>query len=678
MSGLEGIQGLLHRKQNNVNTQTKTPRLNPRRGIDERIARKMRRGGYDADFLMKVQPQGGITFDDNVAIAGDGYSVCLSVISYSSDPNYLWGTELSGYDSTMTTFDVKSQATDEIKGQINRSLQELADRAENGRRTTDMNDAGQEYRDLLNFTASLTQDGEIPKVVVTRIFVFAPTIESLQEKVANIRADLKGKGYLASPDMFFQANQYKSLAQSLTMQEKLKRFGPLREQVMPAATLGGGIPFTFQDLKDTRGLPIGSTSSGGAFIFDQFKTTSIRTSFNAMVLGKMGMGKSTLLKMLTEGSVARGMQWRGIDKTGEYVKLVKSLGGTVVSLDGSDGILNPLEVMATNTDPQTGRVDEIASFMQHKAKVITMMRMVNNDFSDTELADLDNVLTSFYIASNLLPSDWQTRTGRKKVKITGLPANSYPTFSDFANYVDSLNTEKYLNQIGASKARRRTFEKIKILVHSMISGNGIIFNGHSTIPNLNDEQVVLFDTSKLATMGDNVYHAQLYEALTLIWNEALINGREQNRLVAAGKIDPMYKRYFNVVLDECHNIINYQNLFAVDYIKNFEREMRKFSAGIIFATQSPEEMVPDGISSAELSSLKTVFELCQYKIFYGMDSSQVDKIKKLLKGSLTDADYNLIPNLERRVAIWNLGGTERYEVKHNATKEELELFEGGQ
>lgn len=660
-----------------INTQTKVPKLNPTRAVDKRIERRLKMAGYDADFLMKVQPQGGMTFDDSYAIAGDGYSACLTLINYDSDPDYLWGTELSLYDATMTTFDVGTDSTEKIKGQINRSLQELGDRAENGRRTTDMNDANNEYQNLLNFTASLTQDGEIPKKVVTRIFVYAPTIELLQERIRNIKADLKGHSYLASVQMFFQGQQFQSLSQSLMMQEATKGFGPLPEQSMPSATLGGGVMFTFQDLKDPRGLPIGSTKSGGAFLFDQFRTTDIRTSFNMMVLGKMGMGKSTLLKMLTEGSFARDMYWRGIDKTGEYSALIKSLGGTVVALDGSDGIMNPLEVMATNIDEKTGKVDEIASFMAHKSKVETMLRMINDDFTPTELSDLDSILTSFYIQCGLLPKRWQ-REDRDKVHITGLPADAYPIFSDFRKFVDKLNEEDYLDRIQASRQRRRTFEKIKILVHSLIDGNGNIFDGHSTIGNLNNQKLVLFDTSRLSTGNKSIYRAQLFQALTLIWNQALLNGRHQNELIAQGKLEPDYKQYFNVVLDECHNIINYENIFAVDYIKNFEREMRKFNAGIIFATQSPEEMVPDGISSEKLSGLKTVFELCQYKVFYGMDASQTDKIKKLLKESLTESDYNMIPNLKRREAIWNLGSTERFLVKHDASKEELALFGGGQ
>lgn len=55
--------------------------------------------------------------------------------------------------------------------------------------------------------------------------------------------------------------------------------------------------------------------------------------------------------------------------------------------------------------------------------------------------------------------------------------------------------------------------------------------------------------------------------------------------------------------------------------------MRKFNAGIIFATQSPEEMVPDKVNSVEQSDLKVVFDLCAIKVMMAMENSQLAKIK---------------------------------------------------
>lgn len=106
--------------------------------------------------------------------------------------------------------------------------------------------------------------------------------------------------------------------------------------------------------------------------------------------------------------------------------------------------------------------------------------------------------------------------------------------------------------------------------------------------------------------------------------------------------------------------------------------MRKFNAGIIFATQSPEEMVPDKVNSVEQSDLKVVFDLCAIKVMMAMENSQLAKIKKLLGDSLMPSDYSEIPSLTTGNAIWTLGSGQRYKVTNNPDPEQLKLFDGGQ
>lgn len=211
----------------------------------------------------------------------------------------------------------------------------------------------------------------------------------------------------------------------------------------------------------------------------------------------------------------------------------------------------------------------------------------------------------------------------------------------------------------------------------MIDNYGQMFDGHSNMKDLSREKVVLFDTSTIASQG-SAYQAQLFSTLSLIWNQALQNGRRQNYLLREGKITKDEIEYFDVVLDECHNIINYKNMAAVSYIKDFEREMRKFSAGIIFATQSPEEMVPDKVNSVEQSELKVVFDLCAIKVLMAMETSQLSKIKRLLGDSLMPSDYSEIPTLITGNAIWTLGSGQRYKVTNSPDPEQLRLFDGGQ
>lgn len=56
----------------------------------------------------------------------------------------------------------------------------------------------------------------------------------------------------------------------------------------------------------------------------------------------------------------------------------------------------------------------------------------------------------------------------------------------------------------------------------MIENYGQLFDGYSTMRDLTDTKLLLFDSSAISTMNQNVYQAQLYMALSLIWSHALI------------------------------------------------------------------------------------------------------------------------------------------------------------
>lgn len=642
--------------------------------LQNKTQRQLERRGYDLQFIEHVQPHGGLTFDDDHGIAGDGYFKAITIYKYPSEAEVNWLLRVSNYENTIMSCDIQTANTEQIRRQADMALNELRDRAMNGRHATQMADASEEYRNLMEYMNRLTQGGEVAKMVLIRLYVYDSTIEGLEERVKNIRSDLNGNNYKSAVYLFDQAQQFKAITRSLDEQEK--NFLAAKPQQMPALTLGGGVPFSHQELLDPRGIYLGQTSTQGPFFFDQFAKSKTRLSYNMMVLGKMGAGKSTLLKMLEEGAFKRNMYFRGIDKTKEYSYLIKKQGGVVVNLDGSEGMLNPLQVMASAVDPDTQKVDELNSFYQHLSKVTVLFMMINeNSLSSTELQEFTSLLRQFYIEIGMLPEDFNNN---KNWHITDLAPEDYPTMSDFARWINKRITKDWLMKENATSARTRTFEKIKISLKNICENYGQLFDGHSTIRDLAREKIVLFDTSTISSMSQNIFQAQLYSALSLIWNHALINGRRQNALLDAKKIRKEDIQYFQVILDECHNIVNAENIFAVDFIKNFEREMRKFNAGIIFATQSPEEMVPDKVESAALSSLKVVFELCQYKVIMAMDPSQLQKMRSLLGDSLTSSDYERIPNLSTGEAIFNTGSKERYNVTIIPNRRQLEDFKGGQ
>src|SRR5699024_8559482 len=132
-----------------------------------------------------------------------------------------------------------------------------------------------------------------------------------------------------------------------------------------------------------------------------FHKDKLRRFYNAVVVGKMGAGKSTALKKLLMDNEARGNYIRGFDVTGEFKTLVHTLGGQSISLDGSDGIINPLQIF--RADDKSNYKDgqesfeqyEAQCFMQHISKVATFMSFLREVLLLKKLRNLKRFYACF-------------------------------------------------------------------------------------------------------------------------------------------------------------------------------------------------------------------------------------------------------------------------------------------
>src|SRR5699024_7465681 len=132
-----------------------------------------------------------------------------------------------------------------------------------------------------------------------------------------------------------------------------------------------------------------------------------RRFYNGVVVGKMGAGKSTLLKKLAMDNHSRGNFIRGFDVTGEFESLVNAMQGYTISLDGSEGIINPLQIYKTvdtsaeeDHDPKK---DEQDIFMQHLSKITMLYRFLAGAPTDEEIEEFKKLLRKLYASSAFPP-----------------------------------------------------------------------------------------------------------------------------------------------------------------------------------------------------------------------------------------------------------------------------------
>lgn len=626
--------------------------------------------GVDFDWIEKVQPQGGISFKEQHVVAGDGLSTCLHVNACPTNPYIFWLNQLMRNVNTITKIDISSAEKEVMLKQFNNMMKEYRDRAKSERTMIDRNAAADEYRFIEDFARKIKSGNEVPKLLQARIFLTGQTEEELNQRKSELAKTLSGFDYRLVTQLGYQKEEWQSLLQPYKKQNITK------ELQVNAKEIGGGFPFNHQSLIDPHGSYMGITDTGGAFVFDPFRITDERTSFSGLVLGKSGAGKSTLLKMLADGTLGRNCYIRGFEINKDWSKWIHVNNGKILDLSGQHGMLNPMEPLATTTDDDGVTLLQLESYLQHRANFFTLVQFLNPNIRKVDILEFNKLFDEFYISKGLLPRDFQNPAVKENIHIIGLPSEDYPTVEEFYDFVKRYTSQPSYKAQQSSDDISAMSDFLKVLDNMSVS-NGSIFNGHTTLKNLDSEKILFIDLQTISNFDEDVRLCLMFQAISIIWQQAMKNGLKMKKLLREKKIRPDDVTYFLFFMDECQNILNAKYEFALDFIGKFVKEMRKFSAGVYFATQSPKELLPDHVDSSFADAVKKIFELCNYHIFLKLDNSVKKTIEQAMGTTFTDSEYELLMNLKRGESVWNLGGNINYQVKIDPDQDQLDIFDGG-
>lgn len=623
---------------------------------------------YNPYLLTEIQPKGGIKFDEKIIQKGDGYETVISIYEYPNQVSEFWLERIMSIKDVIITIDIGTYEKNKVKSKIEKSLAELENRYYTDRSRVSRIEAQNTYQNLTSLVSDVTQSNEIVKLVNIRYFISATTREKVEEKVKDVISELESIGYKSSVYVNEQQYEWQSLFNGYIEQEKFKN--RRKGKAIPSTTLGAGYPFHYTSLDDPTGTFLGTTFTGGNVLFDIFTKTKKRMYYNAVVVGSMGSGKSTLLKKLVKDNAIQGQTIRVLDVVGEFNGLIKSLGGKIVSLDGKDGIINPLQVLATITDDKTYEVDNRLSFMTHISKVSMMYKYLSQDCSSVESMEFEMLLNKFYKYYKIDID-----------KSTEYNTNEYPILSDLLLFIKNelySDSEKKVMRSSISESRKIILEKIILTLDSTILNYGKLFDGHSDISSdLTNEQIISFELRNLNSFDDRIFNAQIFNILTILWNNSLVQGRkEMGYFNRKEKTSAECKKYM-ILIDEAHKIINSNNILAVEYLTNFEREARKYFGGLVFATQNIRDVAPHNINDPIFEKIKTLFELTQYKFIMKQGSNSLNILKNVFEGQVSENELKKIPYLEQGNCVLSIDGLENILFNVEVTKEELSLFGGG-
>lgn len=489
----------------------------------------------------------------------------------------------------------------------------------------------------------------------------------MEEQCGEIMENLEADEYMPTILLNEGEREWKSLWQSYTRQAAepfaIKGLSLMTEQI------AGGYPFKFSSLEDDSGDLLGFTGCGGCVVYDEFAKTDRRKHYNTLAVGDMGSGKSTFLKKRFRSRAERGDFVRCFDISGEFTQLTREFGGKIIKCDGQHGLLNPLEILRSGDDDGT-------NYVRHISKVSAFYQCLVPGTTYETLIDLQNILRSLYERFELVPGEGK--------RITGLPANRYPTFSDLAAYIKEEMDVKTDEAAKADDVRKALLiqevsqlNSIYKAISSLVRNYGQMFDGHTTIDNIVDEKIVTFDISTIKDL-DNIFVAQLFNMTYFCWDNAVANGGYMKAQYESKALSFEDVVRFLIIIDESHRWINAKFEFILDLIIVILREARKYFVGVTLASQSIRDYAPEGSSSEAIEKLKIIFELTQYKFIFKQDSSVLPLIDKLFGGVLSPWQREKIPYLEQGETILSIAGDRNIFFKVWLSKQyEEQLFAGG-
>lgn len=626
----------------------------------------------DLKMIYKIQPTGNLKPRDNYAVLGDGYVACIHVYTVPDSLVRSWMFQLCNKYNVITSIDIQTIDSGEAKESLNKAINEYDSRINdmNQNKRSVEKDALNSYYRLDSLLDELSVMGNSLKVLHFRLFVYARTFAELQDNVSRIEGELEDNGYVKyATNVNEVINDIKSFL--VPSSEQQKTLSARKGIPCPSNIAAYGLPFHFVGWKDPHGFYFGDTpnSAGyGLVLFDPYALSKHRTSYDGVVVGDKGSGKSTTLKMMMEYQLITGNKVRIIDVTSEFNDITERYGGIVINMDGSGGMLNPLQILRMEED-------DSKNYMMHISKMSVMYQLKNPQAKQDVVDLFKSFLKEVYIKKGIITVNEFGDT--IYTGCTSLPPKSYPIYTDvqklLARRIRKLEKEAQTQE--SSRIQIEKYLEIKSTIDDIVENYGSIFNGHTSIGNLMDANIICFDIRAISDMEPSIFDMQLFNVLSMAYDSCMTIGVDMKRKYDKRQIDLDDVVHHTIYVDECHKTINSQKLFAVRRMLDILRQDRKYFIGVWFATQNIADMFPN---SKDISDeLKTMFSLCQYKLIFKQDETATDLISKVLGARISPYQLINVPRFGKSECLLNIGNNTIQMTCKRLDSQTLSYYGGG-
>lgn len=533
------------------------------------------------------------------------YVTSIIVNDYPATLRELELTDLfQNLNNVTITIDVSTKDRSVVRKELANSLKELESRFLINRSEDEDADTQIELEKLRAIRDSISIGNESMMYITLRIIVSESSLKELNDKVDTINKILDNEGMSA----FVPINEMRDeLVSMLRSSNIVSTPFPLQD------TFKHQYPFYYQEHIDGHAGIFGYTGTKGIVAIDFFKKDSYRQSYDMMFMGLKGSGKSVTLKSLARDFVSLGNKIMILDVEGEYHDLAKVFNGQVIKLD-KNSTINVFQMRKTiDSSKEEEAAGNETNFTAEISRIMTFFHQYIPNIEVVEAQLLNDLIYKTFIDMHITP----------KTNVLELSPQDFPVCSDVLKKLRSI---LYINgKNGAvnkelSERYRNAYENLEAYLKPIAEGTySTMFNGFTNV-NIDESNMIVFDVKSISEFENNIYNAQLFNILSIMWSETCLNVEYNNRIN-----NPNDRRFVVSLIDEAHRFINANSYHVTNFISQLLRRSRKYDAGLWFASQSVSDFNPSANSeAAEL--VRSIFSLVQYKIIL---KQSIETIKDL-------------------------------------------------
>ena len=558
----------------------------------ELVASMLTRRDIDIKDETYVYPDKIIVHQNYLEI-DNSYTSFLHINSFPAELQDLKLTQIiSRLDNVDISMDVYVKPKSEAQREIEKSLDELSTRYIVNRKTAEQQDTDTEAGKLSYIRDRLANGREQMLYVTIRIILTRNTVEALSEAVQDTIKELTDDGISCYIPFNLMREEYFDF---------LRPSNPVQTPFPLYDTFANQYPFYFQSHLDDDAMLFGTSITGGLIALDFFKRTPRRSSYDIMLAGAKGSGKSVTLKSMIQEQLLLSNKVLCLDLEGEYDDLAKIYDGQIIRMNKNSRI-NPLQIRTVISSAEDEENNRETNFASEVSRIVTFFFYFNPTLNDFEADVLTSIIMTTLKKKCITPS----------TDTSVLKAKDFPILADaLAEIRQELYAGEGVVNPGLSRNRVDALERLELTMKTLCEGSySAMFNGITNV-SVQENDFIVFNVKDIAIMEQRVYDAQLFNILSIMWQEVCKN-TEYNRDI----FSLWDRRKIICVIDEAHRFISSDSLQVTSFIETLTRRSRKYEAGILFASQSITDFNPPKTDKepAGANKVRTIFSLVQYKM----------------------------------------------------------------